>query len=124
MQNADSVEDESVGQQYLETHNNWPAQMWIQTSYNTIRWSSITMLMVQNTLINQKHLEEIMQVSVMIWDEDNEIFWPKKPHASWVKNTTTAQLGCHLIGDAPAINYRTRKSQNDSRNSFLVICLE
>jgi hypothetical protein len=29
------VEDESVGQQYLERHNNWPAQMWIQTSYNT-----------------------------------------------------------------------------------------
>ena len=35
MLNADGVEDESVGQQYLETHNNWPAQMWIQTSYNT-----------------------------------------------------------------------------------------
>ena len=24
------------------------------------------------------------------WDEDNEIFWPKKPHASWTKNTSTA----------------------------------
>ena len=36
MLNADGVEDESVGQQYLETHNNWPAQMWIQTSYNTL----------------------------------------------------------------------------------------
>ena len=37
MLNADGVEDETVGQQYLETHNNWPAQMWIQTSYNTSR---------------------------------------------------------------------------------------
>jgi len=27
MLNADNVEDESVGQQYLERHNNWPAQM-------------------------------------------------------------------------------------------------
>ena len=35
MLNADGVEDEAVGQQYLERHNNWPAQMWIQTSYNT-----------------------------------------------------------------------------------------
>ena len=35
MLNADGVEDEAVGQQYLEQHNNWPAQMWIQTSYNT-----------------------------------------------------------------------------------------
>ena len=36
MLNADNVEDETVGQQYLETHNNWPTQMWIQTSYNTV----------------------------------------------------------------------------------------
>ena len=35
MLNGDNVEDESVGQQYLELHNNWPAQMWVQTSYNT-----------------------------------------------------------------------------------------
>ena len=27
MLNSDGVEDESVGQQYLELHNNWPAQM-------------------------------------------------------------------------------------------------
>ena len=27
MLNADGVEDETVGQQWLETHNNWPAQM-------------------------------------------------------------------------------------------------
>jgi hypothetical protein len=40
MLNADGVEDETVGQQYLETHNNWPAQMWIQTSYNTSRQST------------------------------------------------------------------------------------
>ena len=33
MQNGYGVEDESVGQQYLEQHNNWPATMWIQTSY-------------------------------------------------------------------------------------------
>ena len=35
MLNGDNVEDETVGQQYLELHNNWPAQMWVQTSYNT-----------------------------------------------------------------------------------------
>ena len=33
--NTDGVEDETVGQQYLERHGNWPAQMWIKTSYNT-----------------------------------------------------------------------------------------
>jgi hypothetical protein len=27
---------EEAGQQYLETHSNWPANLWIQTSYNTL----------------------------------------------------------------------------------------
>jgi hypothetical protein len=30
------IEKESIGQQHLENHNNWPANLWIQTSYNTI----------------------------------------------------------------------------------------
>ena len=38
----------------------------------------------------------------MTWDEDNQIFWPKKPYASWVKNTTTASWKSP-IGDAPAL---------------------
>ena len=38
----------------------------------------------------------------MTWDEDNQIFWPKKPYASWVK---TLQLlnWQSPIGDAPAL---------------------
>ena len=77
MLNADGVEDESVGQQWLETHNNWPAQMWIQTSYNTI----------QNTHKsgdNSKAFRGNYAGIGMEWDEDNQIFWHKKPYASWV----------------------------------------
>jgi len=33
--NADSVEDETVGQQELQRIHGWPAAMWIKTSYNT-----------------------------------------------------------------------------------------
>ena len=55
MLNADGVEDETVGQQWLEQHNNWPAQMWIQTSYNTRK----TLIIL---VITQKHLEETTQV--------------------------------------------------------------
>ena len=33
--NADGKEDESVGQNRLQQIHGWPAQMWIQTSYNT-----------------------------------------------------------------------------------------
>ena len=29
MLDADGVETESIGQAYLEQHNNWPAHLWI-----------------------------------------------------------------------------------------------
>ena len=91
MLNADGVEDESVGQQYLERHNNWPAQMWIQTSYNTsggTHKDGGTALRGNYAGIG------------MIWDEDNNIFYPKKPYASCVLNTSEARLQSP-IGDAP-----------------------
>ena len=101
MLNADGVEDESVGQQYLEHHNNWPALMWIQTSYNTY---------------NNEHkkggtpLRGNYAGIGYIWDEDNQIFWPPKPYSSWVKNTTTASWDSP-IGAAPELT-----EEQDSQN--------
>ena len=91
MLNADGVEDESVGQQYLERHNNWPAQMWIQTSYNTMHGT--------HTLGGTPLRGNYAGIGY-IWDEDNNLFYPKKPFASWVLNTTTATWHSQ-IGDAP-----------------------
>ena len=90
-QNADGVEDEAVGQAYLEKHNNWPAQMWIQTSYNTF-------LGTHN--LGGTPLRGNYAGIGYTWDEDNNIFYPKKPYASWVLNTTTASWHSP-IGDAP-----------------------
>ena len=103
MLNADGVEDESVGQQYLETHNNWPAQMWIQTSYNT---SGNTHSSGDNSKAFRGNYAGIGYT----WDEDDQIFWPKKPYASWVKNTTTANWDSP-IGNAPALTAE-QESQN------------
>ena len=91
MLNADGVEDESVGQQYLERHNNWPAQMWIQTSYNTQGGTH---------KLGGTPLRGNYAGIGYVWDEDNNIFYPKKPYASWVLNTTTASWHSP-IGDAP-----------------------
>ena len=33
--NNEDAATEAEGQQYLFTHNNWPANLWVQTSYNT-----------------------------------------------------------------------------------------
>jgi len=91
MLNADGVEDETVGQQYLERHNNWPAQMWIQTSYNTSGGTH---------KLGGTPLRGNYAGIGYIWDEDNDIFYPKKPYPSWVLNTTTASWHSP-IGDAP-----------------------
>jgi|TARA_R110002167_G_scaffold362777_1_gene582330 hypothetical protein len=105
MHNADGVEDETVGQQYLEKHNNWPAQMWIQTSYNTIN----------NTHKDGGTAFRGNYAAIgYIWDEDNQIFWPKKPYASWVKNTTTVNWDSP-IGAAPEL---TAEQTADETNRY------
>jgi len=105
MLNADGVEDESVGQQYLEHHNNWPAPMWIQTSYNT-RGNQ------HSSGDNSKALRGNYAGIGYEWDEDNQIFWPKKSYPSWVKDTTTASWKSP-IGDAPALTAE-QTSQNEA----------
>ena len=105
MLNADGVEDESVGQQYLETHNNWPAQMCIQTSYNTVHNT-------HSSGDNSKALRGNYAGIGYEWDEDKNIFWPKKPYASWVKNTTDARWQSP-IGDAPELTAE-QQSQNEA----------
>ena len=110
MLNADGVEDESVGQQWLETHNNWPAQMWIQTSYNTKGNT-------HGSGDNSKAFRGNYAGIGYTWDEDNNIFWPKKPYVSWVKDTTTASWKSP-IGDAPALTDEQQSQNAAGTNSW------
>jgi len=107
MLNTSGVEDESVGQQYLETHNNWPANLWIQTSYNT----SHNQHLKGGTAFRGNYA-----AIGYTWDEDNQIFWPKKPYESWVKNTTTADWDSP-IGAAPALTAE-QTSQNEATTHY------
>ena len=103
MLNADGVEDEKVGQQYLERHNNWPAPMWIQTSYNTRGGK-------HSSGDDSKALRGNYAGIGMIWDEDNNIFYRKSPFPSWVLDVPTASWKSP-IGDAPDLTDE-QKSQN------------
>ena len=107
MLNASGIEDESVGQQYLERHNNWPAQMWIQTSYNTVAG--------QHTNGGTPFRGNYAGVGYT-WDEDYQIFWPKKPYTSWVKHIPTASWKSP-IGDAPSLN-EEQNSQNNAGTHY------
>ena len=101
--NASGIEDEEVGRQFLERIHSWP--LWKQTSYNTY---------------NNKHKSDDDSKAFrgnyagigMTYDEDNDIFWPPKPYASWVKDTSDAQWHSP-VGDAPALTAE-QQSQNEA----------
>jgi len=103
MKDEQGNEVEARGQEWLERHNNWPAQMWIQTSYNTSRNQHASG-------DNSKALRGNYAGIGYEWDEDNQIFWDKKPFASWVKDITTASWKSP-IGDAPDLT-EEQTSQN------------
>jgi hypothetical protein len=115
MLNADGVETETVGQQYLETHNNWPAHLWIQTSYNTRN----------NKYYNQDKFVTLADDQSKAfrgnfagigytWDEDNNMFFPPKTFSSWVKDISTASWKSPL-GYSPEL---TEEQIADKNNEY------
>ena len=91
-QNADGIEDEEVGRQFLERIHSWP--LWKKTSYNTIKNT--------HRLGGTPFRGNYAGIG-MIYDEDNDIFITKKPYPSWVLNVAEARWQSP-IGDAPAIS--------------------
>ena len=107
LHNADGVEDEEVGRQFLERIHHWP--LWIQTSYNTAKNT-------HSSGDNSKALRGNYAGIGYIYDEDNDIFWPPKPYASWIKDTSDAQWHSP-IGDEPALTAE-QQSQNEAGTHF------
>ena len=105
MLNGDGVATESVGQAHLQQHNNWPAHLWIQTSYNT-------RANTHSSGNNAKAFRGNYAGIGFSWDAENNIFWCEKPYDSWVKNTSDAQWHSP-IGDASAFTTE-QTSQNSA----------
>ena len=76
--NENGEESESIGQQYLEKHNNWPANLWIKISDNNVAGIGST------------------------WDPVEKKFWSLKPYSSWIK---TSNGWNSPIGDKPGKDY-------------------
>jgi hypothetical protein len=77
-QNADGIEEEEVGRQFLENCFGWP--VWIKCSYNTrggVHSESGTPF--------RKNYPGVG----FTWDEDRDAFYAKKPFDSWVLNEET-----------------------------------
>ena len=80
-QDENGDEQESLGQAFLEANNNWPAHLWIKTSYWTY----------ENKHNNGGTPFRGNFASLGgTWDSVNQIFWMPQPHASWTKNNSTA----------------------------------
>jgi len=99
---------EAVGQAYLQTHNNWPANLWIQCSINT-KYG-------QHKLGGTPFRANYPGIG-WDWDSENQIFWQsEKPYPSWVKDL---QKGAWVspIGDPPALT-EEQQSQNTALTHF------
>ena len=105
--NDNEIETESVGQQYLETHNNWPAHLWIKTSFNTYHNQ-------HRSGDNSKAFRGNYASIGYTWDSENQIFWHSKPYTSWVKNITIAQWESP-IGQPSAL---TPEQEADENNKY------
>jgi hypothetical protein len=97
-QNANGVEDEEVGRQFLERIHSWP--LWKKTSYNTHGG--------QHSAGGTPLRGNYAGIG-MIYDEDNDLFLPKKPYASWTLNVSEARWQSP-IGDAPEISEEEMKT--------------
>jgi hypothetical protein len=110
MLNASNVEDETVGVQELTRIHGWP--LWVQTSYNT-RGNKY-----YNTDGSEgdqtKKLRGNYAGIGYIWDEDNNLFFPPKPYASWLKYNAEARWRSP-IGDAPALT--TEQASQNTANT-------
>ena len=103
IQNSEGVETESIGQQYLQTHNNWPAEKWIQTSYNT-----------ENNTRRDGGVPFRGNYAGIgsIWDPENNMFFGEKPFTSWVKNISNASWEAPI---AKPVLTSEQESQNISQ---------
>jgi hypothetical protein len=78
----------------LEQIHHWP--LWKKTSYNTYNNK-------HTSGDNSKAFRGNYAGVGMIYDEDNDMFLPKKPYSSWVLNTAEARWQSP-VGDEPALS--------------------
>jgi hypothetical protein len=109
-QNADGIEDEEVGRQFLEKIHNYP--LWKKTSYNTLGG--------QHNAGGTPLRGNYAGIGYT-YDEDNDLFLPKKPYASWVLNVSEARWQSP-IGDAPELSEEEKNTHhyvwNESNQSW------
>tara|TARA_R110000796_G_scaffold52929_2_gene124558 strand:+ start:1103 stop:1567 length:465 start_codon:yes stop_codon:yes gene_type:complete len=100
-QNEEGVETESVGQAFLEKCHNWPAHLWIKTSYNTYGNK-------HKSGDDSKAFRGNYAGIGFIWDSSNNVFIPPKPYPSWTRVT---------LGWIPPLEKPDLTTEQENQNS-------
>jgi hypothetical protein len=75
---------ESIGQAYLEKHNNWPSHLWKKTSYNTKSTPEGSVHALGGT-----PYRGVYASINMVYDSTKNVFRHKQPYSSWTFNDTS-----------------------------------
>lgn len=101
--NDSDAPTEAEGQAFLERVHNWPAHLWIQTSYNTL----------ENThKLGGTPFRGNYASLRSTWDPENQIFWRAQPYPSWTKDIANAKWQSPL-GPRPSLT-EEQESQNQA----------
>ena len=113
--NADGIEDEEVGRQYLENVHGWP--LWKKTSYNTLEGkyyifneSGERVLGPDQTKAFRKNYGAI---GYTYSEEYDGFIQPRPPHASWTLNTTTGVWLPPVTIEVPSVYTNESNVQKD-----------
>jgi len=86
---TNGVELEEIGREFLERIHGWP--IWVKTSYNTKEGQHYKNDGITLSDDQSKAFRKNFAGVGMIWDEDKNMFYAKKPYDSWTLNLTTGK---------------------------------
>jgi len=104
LQDANGIEQESIGVQFLKNLYKDQNSNWKQTSYNTIAGIHRS----GGTPFRKNHAN-----IGYTYDEDRDAFIPPKPFNSWILNETTCQW------EAPVVRPTLTQEQIDNNNFYV-----
>ena len=113
--NADGIEDEEVGRQYLENVHGWP--LWKKTSYNTRGGKYYVFNENRERVLGPDQSKAFRKnygcIGFTYSEEYDGFIEPRPPHASWTLNTTTGVWLPPVTIEVPSVYINESGVQKD-----------
>jgi hypothetical protein len=113
--NAEGIEDEEVGRQYLENVHGWP--LWKKTSYNTLEGKYYIFNESGQRVLGPDQSKAFRKnygaIGYTYSEEYDGFIQPRPPHASWTLNTTTGVWLPPVTIEVPSVYTNESNVQKD-----------